>query len=147
VRWRAAAIGLATVLLVACSGPDRYVGPTSVQIGKQLEREGLCDHPRRNVHRRREVLCAPRPDGGRTGIATFASHRGALRSIDLTRRAIRTIGCDLHAPSGELTVVVGRRFTVVGSDRPAAVARLLDADVHEAEPERPCREPDTAVTE
>jgi hypothetical protein len=77
------------------------------------------------------VLCAERADGGRTGLATFVSHRSALRSIALARDSARFIGCDLHASRGTLTFVIGPRFVVAGSDRPAAVARTLHGRVVE----------------
>ena len=127
------------VLLGGCSssGPPAY--PLAKTLAQRLERDGLCHRPRLNSHRRREVLCAPRPDGSRTGVATFVSHRSALRSIELARRSARFIGCDFHAVRGALTFVVGPRFVVTGSDRPRAVARSLGATV--LGPPATCRQP------
>ena len=126
------AVAVVTVMvligLVACgSGPPKH--PLAKELAQRLERAGLCDHPRLNRHRRREVLCATRRDGGRTGVATFETHRRALRSLANTRRSVRYIGCDFHAPAGPLTLVLGPRFVVVGSDQPAEVARVLRAKV------------------
>ena len=132
-----AALLVVLVGLTACAsgGPRSY--PLAKELAVRLERAGLCAHPRLNHHRRREVLCAPRSAGGRTGVATFVSHRSALRSIQLARATARFIGCDLHASHGSLTFVIGPRFVVVGSDRPARVARVLHAEV--AEPPATCQ--------
>src|SRR6185312_15253040 len=97
----------------------------------RLERAGLCEHPHLNRHRRREVLCAPRSGGGRTGIATFRSQYSTLRSVSLQRDAAQFIGCDFHASHGSMSIVVGRHFTIVGSDRPGAVARVLHGRISE----------------
>jgi predicted small lipoprotein YifL len=131
---------VALVGLAACgsAGPRSY--PLAKELAVRLEHAGLCEHPRLNHHRRREVLCAPRPGGGRTGVATFVSHRSAVHSIQLARDRARFIGCDLHAANGTLTFVIGPRFVVVGSDRPAAVARVLHADV--VDPPATCRPDD-----
>lgn len=128
------------ISLIACgsAGPPSY--PLAKELGVRLEHAGLCEHPRLNHHRRREVLCAPRAGGGRTGVATFASHRSALHSIQLAREHARFIGCDLHAAHGILTFVVGPRFVVVGSGRPTAVARVLHGEVDE--PPATCRPDD-----
>jgi hypothetical protein len=100
-----------------------------MDLAHRLDRAGLCEHPHVNRHRRREVLCAPRHRGGRTGIATFRSQYSTLRSVTLQREATRYIGCDFHASHGSMSIVVGRHFTVVGSDRPEAVARVLHGRV------------------
>ena len=141
---RSAVILLAAVLaLAACgaSGPATY--PLAHELAVRLERAGLCRDPHLNQHRRREVLCAPRAAGGRTGVATFVSHRSALHSIDLARSRARFIGCDERSSHGELTFVVGPRFVVAGSDRPAAVARVLHAEV--VEPPATCDRPDVSA--
>jgi hypothetical protein len=140
---RNAAILLAAVLgLAACgsSGPATY--PLAKELAVRLERAGRCRDPHLNLHRRREVLCAPRASGGRTGVATFVSHRSALRSIELARSRARFIGCDERASHGALTFVVGPRFVVAGSDRPADVARVLHAEV--VEPPATCDRPDVS---
>jgi hypothetical protein len=123
--------GLALLGLVACSGGGPPHWPLAKDLAKRLERAGLCPDPRLNLHRTREVLCAPRPGGGRTGIATFPSQHSTLVSVDLQRRAARFLGCDFHASHGSMSIVVGRHFSVVGSNRPAAVARVLHASVSE----------------
>jgi hypothetical protein len=134
-------LGLVSLTGCGSSGPRAY--PLATTLSKRLEREGLCRQPRVNRHRRREVLCAPRPDGSRTGIATFTSHRSALRSIELQRSHARFIGCDFHATSGTLTFVVGPRFVVAGSDRPRVVARILDGRV--IGPPESCRHVDAST--
>jgi hypothetical protein len=138
----AAVVLVALFGLTACgaSGPRTY--PLAKELAVRLERVGLCKDPHLNRHRRREVLCAPRPGGGRTGVATFVSHHSALHSIDLARDTARFIGCDERASHGALTFVVGNRFVVEGSDRPAAVARALHARV--VEPPATCTQPDVA---
>jgi hypothetical protein len=137
-----ALVGLVALTGCGTSGPPTY--PLATTLARRLERDGLCPHPRLNVHRRREVLCAPRADGSRTGVATFVSHRSALHSIDLWRRSARFIGCDFRAVRGALTFVVGPRFVVTGSDRPEAVARSLDAAM--LGPPAACRQPDPDPT-
>jgi hypothetical protein len=136
MRRHVAILLVALLGVAACgtAGPRSY--PLSPALARRLERAGLCRDPHRNRHRRREVLCAPRPDGGRTGVATFDSHRSAVRSIALARETARFIGCDVHASGGRLTFVIGPRFVVAGSDRPAAVARTLHA--HVVEPPASC---------
>ena len=129
---RRAIVFVALVGLVAlggCGSSELPAYPLAKTLARQLERHGLCDHPRLNRHRRREVLCTPRPDGSRTGVATFVSHRSALRSVDLARRRAEFIGCDFHAVDGSVTFVVGPRFVVSGSDRPQDVARVLGAKI------------------
>jgi len=100
-------------------------------LAKRLEHAGLCPKPRLNPHRTREVLCAARPGGSRTGVATFPSQGSTLESIDLERRAAQFLGCDFHASRGSMSIVIGRHFSVVGSDEPDAVARVLHATVSE----------------
>ncbi len=141
MRRHLAILLVALSALSACgaSGPPTY--PLAKELAVRLERAGLCKNPHLNQHRRREVLCAPRPGGGRTGVATFVSHRSALHSIDLARRTARFIGCDERASNGALTFVAGPRFVVEGSDRPAAVARALGAVV---EPTATCIHPAVA---
>ena len=121
--------GLVLLGLVACTGRGPAPPPLAKDLAHRLERSGLCRDPHLNRHRRREVLCAPRPDGGRSGVATFPSQRSTLHSVALQRDAARFLGCDLHTSHGALTIVVGHHFTVVGSDRPDAVARVLGATV------------------
>jgi hypothetical protein len=128
---RAAIAGLSLLGLVACSsgGPPHW--PLALDLAKGLEHAGLCPDPHLNHHRRREVLCTARPGGGRTGVATFRSQYSTLASVDLQRRAARFLGCDFHSSHGSMSIVVGRHFTVVGSDEPDAVARVLHAMVSE----------------
>ena len=128
---RAAIAGFALLGLVACSGGGPPHWPLAMDLAKRLEHAGLCPHPRLNHHRTREVLCAARPGGGRTGVATFRSQGSTLASIDLERRAAQFLGCDFHSSHGSMSIVVGRHFTVVGSDRPGAVARVLRGTVSE----------------
>ena len=137
-----ALVGL--VALSGCGSSELPAYPLAKTLARRLEHHGLCEHPRLNRHRRREVLCAPRPDGSRTGVATFVSHRSALHSVDLERRSAEFIGCGFHAVDGSLTFVVGPRFVVTGSDRPQDVARALGAKIvgppvacHPADPASP----------
>ena len=124
---RTAIAGLVLLGLVACAGGSPHVWPSAKDL---------------NRHRRREVLCASRSGGGRTGVATFSSHRSTLHSADLQRHTAQFVGCDFHASNGTLTIVVGPHFTVVGSDDPDGVARVLeteearDAFRHETESRR-----------
>jgi hypothetical protein len=128
---RAAIAGFALLGLVACSGGGPRHWPIAMDLAKRLEHAGLCRHPRLNQHRTREVLCAPRTGGGRTGVATFPSQGSVLESVDLERRATQFLGCDFHASHGSVSIVIGRHFTVVGSGRPDAVARALHGTVSE----------------
>jgi|SRR4051794_13429529 hypothetical protein len=128
---RAAIAGLTLLGLVACSSSSSPHWPLALDLAKRLEHAGLCPDPHLNHHRTREVLCAARPGGGRTGVATFRSQYSTLGSVDLQRRAARFLGCDFHASHGSMSIVVGRHFTVVGSDHPGAVARVLHATVSE----------------
>jgi hypothetical protein len=139
---RAAIAGLVLLGLVGCSGGTPAPTPLATDLAHRLERAGLCPHPRINRHRRREVLCAPRPDGGRTGVATFGGQGSTLHSVELERQAAEFLGCDEHASHGEISFVIGHHFTVVGSDRPDAVARVLGARV--SRPSAACRPSTTA---
>jgi hypothetical protein len=139
---RTAIAGFALLVLVACAGGGPRHWPLAMDLAKRLDHAGLCPHPRLNHHRTREVLCAARAGGGRTGVATFRSQGSALESVDLERRAARFLGCDFHSSHGSMSIVIGRHFTVVGSDRPDAVARVLHATV--SEPPATCH-PGTAI--
>jgi hypothetical protein len=126
---RTAIAGLALLGLVACTGSSLPHWPVAMDLARRLQHAGLCPKPRLNPHRTREVLCAARPGGGRTGVATFRSQGSTLESVDLERRAARFLGCDFHASDSTMSIVVGRHFSVVGSDKPYAVARVLHATV------------------
>ena len=141
---RTAIAGLVLLGLVACAGASPHVWPSAKELAHRLQRAGLCDAPHLNRHRRREVLCASRSAGGRTGVATFASHRSTLHSADLQRHTAQFVGCDFHASNGTLTIVVGPHFTVVGSDDPDGVARVLHATV--SRPPATCAGTRTTVT-
>jgi hypothetical protein len=137
MRRVSAIAGLVLLGVVACGNVGPPPAPTAEELAHRLERAGLCLDPHLNHHRRREVLCASRSAGGRTGVATFPSHAAALRSVDLERRAAVAIGCGIHASGGSISFVVGRRFVVAGSDRPAAAPPTLAATV--VEPPATCR--------